>query len=201
VPIWLVNNEWRRNSSQRDCWLGIVTTPTTAVLYYRIVIIALSLINFVLVFFFFSPHVVFQGRFKEIEEKTGYSKVYFFVLSFFTLVSLLLTVGGVKLLSDLVAFLYPAYASFKAIDSGKPEDDAQWLTYWVVFSFFSVIENSLWFIVGWIPMYFVLKISFFLWLYHPSFLGAGLVYQQVLRPIVLPYVKGPAVTTTTKKVT
>jgi receptor expression-enhancing protein 5/6 len=112
-----------------------------------------------------------------------------------------LTVGGVKLVSDLVAFLYPAYASFKAIDSASPEDDAQWLTYWVVFSFFSVIENSLWFIVGWIPMYFVLKISFFLWLYHPNFLGAGAVYQQVLRPLVLPYVKGPAVVTTTKKVT
>jgi len=38
-------------------------------------------------------------------------------------------------------------------------------------------------------------------LYHPNFLGAGAVYQQVLRPLVLPYVKGPAAVTTTKKVT
>lgn len=132
------------------------------------------------------------ARFKEIEDKTGYSKVYFFLASFFALLSIVLTLGGVKLVSDLVSFLYPAYASFKAIDSGKPEDDTQWLTYWVVFAFFSIIENCMWFIVSWIPMYFVLKISFFLWLYHPKFLGAGLVYQQVLRPIVLPYVKGAA---------
>jgi len=144
------------------------------------------------------PTICQYARFKEIEEKTGYSKVYFFLAAVFAVFSLLLTLGGVKLVSDLVAFLYPAYASFKAIDSAKPEDDSQWLTYWVVFAFFSIIENCVYFLISWIPMYFVLKISFFLWLYHPNFLGAGLVYQQLLRPLILPYIKGAS---TTKKVT
>jgi hypothetical protein len=64
--------------------------------------------------------------------------------------------------SNLVGFVYPAYASFKAIESADKEDDKQWsaarvwraglarmltrlcgpprLTYWVVFSFLTVIE-------------------------------------------------------------
>mmetsp|Transcript_7259 Transcript_7259/g.14353 ORF Transcript_7259/g.14353 Transcript_7259/m.14353 type:complete len:88 (-) Transcript_7259:2183-2446(-) len=77
--------------------------------------------------------------------------------------------------------------SFKAIDTANPTDDKQWLTYWVVFGFTSIIESCASFIIGWIPFYFFLKIAFFVWLYHPNFLGAGIIYTQALRPILLPY--------------
>merc|ERR1712226_1410219 len=97
-------------------------------------------------------------------------------------------VGGAKLVTDLVSFVYPAYMSFKAIDSGNPTVDTQWLTYWVVFGFCSIVEGVAGFLMGWIPMYFVLKVSFFIWLYHPSFLGASVVYTNVLRPVVMPYI-------------
>jgi len=89
--------------------------------------------------------------------------------------------------------------SFKAIDSGNPTVDTQWLTYWVVFGFCSIVENVASFIIGWIPMYFVLKVAFFIWLYHPSFLGAGVVYTNVLKPIVMPYVNAMSGDTTVKK--
>uniref|UniRef100_A0A0W0F275 Protein YOP1 n=1 Tax=Moniliophthora roreri TaxID=221103 RepID=A0A0W0F275_MONRR len=43
--------------------------------------------------------------------------------------------------SNLVGWAIPAYLSFKAIESPAPQDDIQWLTYWVVFGFFNFLES------------------------------------------------------------
>jgi receptor expression-enhancing protein 5/6 len=102
---------------------------------------------------------------------------------------LLFLVGGAKLMVDLAGFVYPAYMSFKALDTPDPQDDIQWLTYWVVFASFSIIEQTFGFITNYIPMYFYLKIAFFVWLYHPQFKGASVLYSKVLRPLLLPYLK------------
>ena len=40
----------------------------------------------------------------------------------------------------VVGFVYPAYASFKALESKTPESSAQWLTYWIIFGIFNVFE-------------------------------------------------------------
>jgi len=63
----------------------------------------------------------------------------------------------------LVGFVYPSYASWKALESRKGEGagavatageaatqsrDA-WLTYWVVFSAFNVVEHLLDWLVSW----------------------------------------------------
>ena len=86
-----------------------------------------------------------------------------------------------KLMTDLFGFAYPAYMSFKAIESSETIDDTQWLTYWVVFGFFSIAENVMSFLIEWIPFYYMIKCAFFLWLYHPKFLGAGLMYKQLIK--------------------
>lgn len=136
-------------------------------------------------------------KLKELEKKTGYPKAYFFLAIVSVLAMTLFSLGGAKLVTDLVSFVYPAYMSFKAIDSKNSSDDVQWLTYWVVFSFFSIVESIGTFLVEFIPFYFVLKIGFFIWLYHPKFMGAGLVYTNVVKPFIMPHVKA---LTETKKV-
>jgi receptor expression-enhancing protein 5/6 len=108
-------------------------------------------------------------------------------------------IGGTKLVTDLLAFVYPAYMSFKAIDnkaavSGK--DDLQWLTYWVVYAAFALVDRGGEMVLNWIPFYFYFKCAFLVWLYHPKTQGATLVYQQGIRPFVLPYLPKEA---TTKK--
>mmetsp|Transcript_58 Transcript_58/g.45 ORF Transcript_58/g.45 Transcript_58/m.45 type:complete len:151 (-) Transcript_58:110-562(-) len=133
------------------------------------------------------PTVSQYEKLKEIEKKTGYSKVYFFLLAIPVISTIVYTLGGAKLVTDLVSFVYPAYMSFKAIDSSNVGDDTQWLTYWVVFSFFTIIESIAGFLTDFIPFYFPLKVSFFIWLYHPKFLGAGMVYSQAIKPFVMPY--------------
>jgi len=52
-------------------------------------------------------------------------------------------------LSNLLGWGLPAYFSIKALDSPGHQDDVQWLTYWVVFGFFTFIESFSTVIVAW----------------------------------------------------
>merc|ERR1711982_81219 len=122
------------------------------------------------------------------EDQTGYSKVYFLFAIKFLIITFLYVIGGGKLISDPTCFAYPAYMSFKAIDTIETlEDDIQWLTYWIVFSFMSFLETYATAIISFVPFYFGFKIMFMIWLYHPKYQGASLVYKQVLRPMFYPY--------------
>lgn len=123
-----------------------------------------------------------------MEDKTGYPKVYFFGAISFLLSGILTLIGGAKLIVDLLGFVYPAYMSFKSMDSGS-QDDTQWLTYWVVFSFFSIFESCLGILVHFIPFYFWIKIGLIIWMYYPQTQGAKMIYEQALRPILLPYLE------------
>ena len=41
-----------------------------------------------------------------------------------------------------VGVLYPAYASFKTLESPADDDDKQWLTYWVVYALTTSVEEA-----------------------------------------------------------
>ena len=43
-------------------------------------------------------------------------------------------------LSTLLGWGLPAYFSLKALESPSSNDDTQWLTYWVVFGAFQIVE-------------------------------------------------------------
>eukprot|EP00985_Skeletonema_marinoi_P032533 scaffold39168_cov212-Skeletonema_marinoi.AAC.2 len=101
------------------------------------------------------PTLCQYDRLRDLEKKTGQPKAYLFFAIVSLLTTIVMSVGGSKLFSDIFAFVYPAYMSFKAIDSSDATDDTQWLTYWVS--------------------------AFFMWLYHPKFMGAGLVYKQIIK--------------------
>mmetsp|Transcript_6349 Transcript_6349/g.9935 ORF Transcript_6349/g.9935 Transcript_6349/m.9935 type:complete len:168 (+) Transcript_6349:294-797(+) len=135
------------------------------------------------------PTLCQYDRLRDLEKKTGQPKAYLFFAIFSLLLTLVVSIGGAKLLSDIVAFGYPAYMSFKAIDSSDATDDTQWLTYWVVFASFSITESVMTFVVNWIPFYYIIKSVFFTWLYHPRFMGAGLVYKQIIKPFVMPHLQ------------
>lgn len=131
--------------------------------------------------------ITFPEKLKQIEGQTGYSKVYFFLCGLTLVSSVIFALGGAKLVTDLVSFVYPAYMSFKSIDSSETTDHIQWLTYWVVFSAASILETVFTFMTDYIPFYFVFKVFFFIWLYHPKFKGAQLVYSKAIKPFVMPH--------------
>ena len=53
------------------------------------------------------------------------------------------------------------YFRVKAIESNDKDDDTQWLTYWVVYSTFSIGEFFSDIFLSWFPLYFLFKVNDF----------------------------------------
>lgn len=92
-----------------------------------------------------------------------------------------------NIITNAVGFFYPAWQSFKAIESPDKHDDRQWLTYWVVYAFFTFVEIFGDFLLFWVPCYYLIKVAFLLWLFLPQFKGASIIYAQIIRPLLLQY--------------
>lgn len=120
-----------------------------------------------------------------LEEKTGWSCENF-VLIFGAILALSLFSGvGAHMVANLIGFLYPTYATIRALESATKDDDTEWLTYWVVFATFSLLENFVEFVIYWIPFYYPAKVTFLLWCMLPQYKGAAKVYEFAIKPLVL----------------
>lgn len=121
----------------------------------------------------------------EFEKKTGIPKVFVAAgLGIVLSVLIFMNIWG-DLLTNLLGFIYPAYASFKALESDNKDDDVQWLTYWVVFGFLNIVEFFSDILLFWLPFYYVFKAAGILWLAMPQTKGAVFVYQRILRPFLV----------------
>ncbi|KAF5300907.1 hypothetical protein FQR65_LT09070 [Abscondita terminalis] len=125
---------------------------------------------------------------KKAEQVTGIERQYLF----YGLLSVLLLWLGMgyagQLLCNFMGIAYPAYASIHAIESKDTLDDTKWLTYWVVFSIFTFVESLASTIVGWIPMYWLVKCVFFIWLMLPIRAnGSIILYNNIIKPYFLQY--------------
>jgi receptor expression-enhancing protein 5/6 len=119
----------------------------------------------------------------------GLAALYFFLVVF--------NLGG-QLLTNFAGFIIPGYYSLQALFTSNTKDDTQWLTYWVVFAFFTVLESFI-NIVYWFPFYFVFKFVFLLWLSLPPFHGAQIIFRSFLQPTLGRYfTESPASTLRSK---
>jgi receptor expression-enhancing protein 5/6 len=84
--------------------------------------------------------------------------------------------------------------------SSAATDDVQWLTYWVAFSFLNILETFIGPVLSAIiPMYGFLKMGILVWMWYPSTRGAQTIYEQALRPLLLPYIETSTTTSSSKK--
>jgi len=92
---------------------------------------------------------------------------------------------GATYITHCIGVAYPAFMSFIALESQGMDDDKQWLTYWVCFGAFNVIDQFAGIILTFIPFYYFLKLGFLIYLMHPATMGATTLFNT----IILPYIK------------
>ncbi|KAL0073515.1 TB2/DP1, HVA22 family-domain-containing protein [Phycomyces blakesleeanus] len=119
---------------------------------------------------------------ESLENLTGINRKYWRIGTLGLLVSLAVAHFAGSILIGLLSWVYPAYASFKALEAPSRKDDKRWLIYWTVTAFIhtgvSIVDQ----ILFWVPFYSLLKLVFFIWLTMPWFGGAELLYGQIVRP-------------------
>ncbi|CAD5124099.1 DgyrCDS12401 [Dimorphilus gyrociliatus] len=128
----------------------------------------------------------FTDQLEKIEKKTNVQRLYI-VLGCTAFLGLYLMIGyGAQFICNFVGFLYPAYASVKAIESRDKDDDTKWLTYWVTYSAFALVEFFADIFLFWIPFYWFFKCIFLVYLMVPtSWNGSIFIYTKFIRPFVL----------------
>lgn len=91
---------------------------------------------------------------------------------------------GQTYITNLIAVAYPCFMSFIALESEGADDDKQWLTYWVCYGAFNIVDQFAGIILQFIPFYYFLKTGFLVFLFHPSTLGATMVYNTYVLPFM-----------------
>ena len=93
----------------------------------------------------------------------------------------------------MVGVGYPLFKSIEALNMSKHLDDEEqlgllksWLAYWVVYNIFNLFDD--WFtrtkLNQRFPSYYLLKLQFLVWSFHPATRGANLMvdYLQLFLP-------------------
>ncbi|GAB7360084.1 hypothetical protein MBLNU230_g7848t1 [Neophaeotheca triangularis] len=116
------------------------------------------------------------------EQQTSVPKVYvvlglgalYFFLVFFNIAG--------EFLVNTAGFAIPAYYSLEALFSNTKTDDTQWLTYWVTYALFTVIESAI-NAVYWFPFYYTFKFVLILWMALPQTSGAQVIFRSLIQPV------------------
>jgi len=123
----------------------------------------------------------------QLEKKTGVRKAYIAIALGAVLIGLMFVNVVAGLIANLVGFIYPAYASFKALETPDDRDDKLWLSYWIVFGFFNCLEFFADLLLFWLPFYYFLKLIFLIYLFAPQTKGAAVIYEKFLGPVLRQY--------------
>lgn len=123
---------------------------------------------------------------EKAEKATGVPRLYIALGSTVVWALYMILGHGAELICNSIGFGYPAYASMKALESSTKEDDTRWLTYWVTFAAFSLLEFFSEFILGFVPFYWLVKCLFLMWCFAPiPNNGSQFLYNKFIRPVFL----------------
>eukprot|EP00210_Caulerpa_lentillifera_P009389 g8951.t1 len=87
-----------------------------------------------------------------------------------------------RALENVVAYVCPAYLTYKALEYSNDKERQKWIVYWCILAWFSAMEFICDFVLFWIPFYSLGKITFVIYLWHPKTKGAEMIYREFLVP-------------------
>ncbi|KAF9112339.1 receptor accessory protein 4 [Mortierella sp. AM989] len=87
-----------------------------------------------------------------------------------------------RVVGTIAGSVYPAYASYKAINSRNNTRLTAWLMYWTVMGLFTLVEFVLDTLIFWFPFYYEIKLVFVLWMILPQTQGSIYLYQAFVDP-------------------
>ncbi|XP_030458354.1 HVA22-like protein e isoform X2 [Syzygium oleosum] len=90
-----------------------------------------------------------------------------------------------SLAGPVLMLLYPLYASVMAIESTSKGEDEQWLAYWILYSFLTLVEMLFRSLLEWVPVWYDVKLILVAWLVLPQFNGAAFLYKKLVRERIL----------------
>jgi len=125
--------------------------------------------------------------FRFLERITGIPKV-FIVFTFMALISAALVYfAGLNATGKSLAFVVPAFMSYKTLEEDDINEHIHWLTYWLVYGVFEstrlVWDN----LFHWLPYWEFAKFVFLVWCALPQTRGCSFMYRVILRPMFLPH--------------
>jgi receptor expression-enhancing protein 5/6 len=94
---------------------------------------------------------------------------------------------GASLVCDVVGIIYPAYMSYRTVEFKMVDAEKQWLSYWIIFGFVRLLDDTTDFLYQWIPFYYLFKLIFIVWLFYPTTQGASKIYERLIRPLCSKY--------------
>ena len=122
--------------------------------------------------------------FEELESSTDINKKTWFVGGMISIFLLLYTIIGMEVITNLTGFVYPAYKTWKYIDSKDNEEKNKWLFYWFLFSSIMLMETITNLLFLFIPFYYQLKLLFLVWLFHDSTRGSEIIYERYFKQLL-----------------
>lgn len=130
---------------------------------------------------------------QQLENKTKLPKSYLTAGAFaLYLLLIFINVGGIgEILANIAGFVLPTYLSMIALKTSTSQDDAQLLTYWIVFAFLNVIEFWSKTILYMVPFYWFLKTIFVIYIALPQTGGAVFIYRTIISPVADKYIVKP----------
>ena len=93
-----------------------------------------------------------------------------------------------RIICHVVGYVYPAYMTCFAVQKDDFVAHTQWLTFWIVQTYFTLVEALAdFFFSETIPFYYSFKVLLLLWLVLPRFMGAKRIYDYCIMPYLLQY--------------
>lgn len=130
-------------------------------------------------------------KYKEIRqfsEKTGISPI-LLLLILLSLIGLIMIGYYEDHLTIVIGTFYPLYFSLKTLKRGNLSEIKRWLTYWIFFTVFIWFECFFYFILKYIPLYFVIRSVFLVLSYLPQYEFSTVLYDYCIKTFFTKYNK------------